>query len=86
MKPVSPLAFQFIPKMFGGVEVKALCRPDKFFHTDLDKAFLYGPQFVQGGIAMLKLEMAFPKLLSQSWKNRIVYNVIVMLRFPVTET
>ena len=26
-----------------GVEVRALCRPVKFFHTDLDKRILYGP-------------------------------------------
>ena len=38
------------------VEVRALCKPVKFFHTDLDKPFLYGPQFVHGGIVMLKQE------------------------------
>ena len=27
------------------VEVRELCRPVKFFHTDLDKPFLYGPHF-----------------------------------------
>jgi hypothetical protein len=43
-----------------------------FFHTDLDKPFMYGPRFVHGGIVMLKQEMAFPKLLPQSWKYRIV--------------
>jgi hypothetical protein len=64
--------FQFIPKVFDGVEVKALFRPIKFFHTDLDKPFMYGPGFVHGGIVMLKQERAFPKLLLQSWKHRIV--------------
>jgi hypothetical protein len=49
--------------VFDGVEVRALCRSVKFFHTDLDKPFLYGPRFVQGGIVMLKQERAFPKLL-----------------------
>ena len=44
----------------------------KFFHTDLDKPFLYGPRFVHGGIVMLKQKRAFPKLLPQSWKHRIV--------------
>ena len=34
-------AFQFIPKVFDGVEVRALCRPVKFFHTDLNKPVLY---------------------------------------------
>ena len=59
--------FQFIPTVFGGVEVRALCRPVKFFNTDLDKPFLYGPRFMCGGIVMLKQEMAFPELLPQSW-------------------
>ena len=40
-----------------------LCRPVKFFHTDLNKPFLYGPCFVHEGIVMLKQERAFPKLL-----------------------
>ena len=43
------LAFKFIPKVFDGVEVRALCKPVKFFHTDLDKPFLFGPRFVQQG-------------------------------------
>jgi hypothetical protein len=43
------LAFQFIPKVFDGVEVRALCRPVKFLHTDLNKPFLYGHRFVHGG-------------------------------------
>ena len=47
--------------MFNGVEVRALCRPVKFFHTDLDKPFLYLPHFVQGegGIGMLTAGMSF---------------------------
>ena len=49
----------------NGVEVRALCMPVKFFHTDLDKPFLYGPRFVQWGIVMLKQGRAFPKLLPQ---------------------
>ena len=68
----SQSAFQFIPKVFDGVEVRVLCRPVKFFHTVLDKPFLYGPPFVHGGIVMLKQERGFPKLLPQSWKHRIV--------------
>ena len=61
-----------IPKVFDGVEVRALCRPVKFFHTNLNKPFLYGPHFVHRGIVMLKPERAFPKLLPQSWKHRII--------------
>jgi hypothetical protein len=73
----SQSAFQFIPKVFDGVEVRALCRLVKFFHTDLDKPFLYVPRFVHEVIVVLKQERAFPKLLPQSWKHRIVSNVIV---------
>jgi hypothetical protein len=58
--------------MFNVVEFKALFRAVKFFHTDLDKPFLYGPHFMDRGIVMLKQERAFPKLLPQSWKHRIV--------------
>ena len=65
-------AFKCIPKVFDGVEVRALCRPVKFFHRDLDKPFLYGPRFVHGIIVMLEQERAFPKLLLQSWKHRII--------------
>jgi hypothetical protein len=45
------------------VEVRALCMPAKFFHTDLNKSFLYGPH---GSIVMLKQQTVFPKLLLQS--------------------
>ena len=57
----SQSAFQFIPKLFDGVEVRALWRPVKFFQPDLDKAFLCGTRFVHGGI--VTQERAFPKLL-----------------------
>jgi hypothetical protein len=56
----------------------------KFFHTDLDKPFLYGHHFVHGGIVMMKQERAFPKLLPQSWKHRIVENVIVCYSVKIT--
>ena len=72
IRPGSQSAFQFILKLFDGVEVRALSRPVKFFHTDLDKPLLYGPRFVHGGIVMLKQERAFLKLMPQSWKHRIV--------------
>jgi hypothetical protein len=55
--------FQFIPKVFDGVEVRALYRPVKFFHTNLEKPFLYDLALCTGGIVMLKQEKAFPKLL-----------------------
>jgi hypothetical protein len=71
VKPGSQSAFQFIPKMFDGVETRALCRPVKFFHTDLDKPFLYRPRFVHRGIVILKQEKAFPKLFPQSRKHSI---------------
>ena len=77
IRPGSQSAFQFIPKVFNKVKVRVMCRRVKFFHTDLHKPFPYGPRIVHGGIVMLKQERAFPKLLPQSWKHRIVQNVIV---------
>ena len=61
-----------VPLVFDGVEVRALCRPVKFLHTNLDKPFLYGPHFVHRCIVMLKQERAFPKLLPQSWTYILV--------------
>ena len=77
IRPGSHSAFQFIPKVFDGVEVRSLCRSVKFFHSGLNKPFLYIPRFVHNGIVLLKQERAFPKLLPQSWKHIIVLNVIV---------
>ena len=48
IRPGSQSTFQFMPKVFDGVEVKALCRPVKFFHTDLNKPFPYGPLCARG--------------------------------------
>ena len=45
------------------VEVRAQCRPVKFFHTKLGKTFLYIPDFVNGGNVMLKQERDKHKLL-----------------------
>ena len=72
IRPGLQSAFQFIPKVFDGVEVRALCRPVKFFHTVHHKPLMYGPRFVYGGIVTLKQERAFPKLLPQRWKHRII--------------
>ena len=42
-------SFQFIPKVLDRVEVRALCRPVKFFQSKLGKLFLYGDGFVYRG-------------------------------------
>jgi hypothetical protein len=57
IRPDSQSAFQFIPKVFDWVEVRALCRPVKFIHTDLHKPFLYEPRFVHMDIDMLKQKL-----------------------------
>jgi hypothetical protein len=36
IRPGSQSAFKLFPKVFDEDEVRALCRPVKFFHTDLD--------------------------------------------------
>ncbi|MCI4386200.1 hypothetical protein PGIGA_G00059530 [Pangasianodon gigas] len=46
--------FQFIPKVFSGVEVRALCRTLEFFHSNLHTPCLHGARFVHRGIAMLE--------------------------------
>jgi hypothetical protein len=84
MRPGLQAAYKFIPNVFDGVEGRALCRPVKFFHTDLNKLFLYGPHFVHRDIVMLKQEKAFPKQLPQSWKHKIIYNVIVCCSFKIS--
>ena len=76
--------FQFIPKVFDGIEVRALCRSVKFFHTGLDKPFPHGPSFVHGGVVMLKQERAFPKLLPQSQKHKIIWNNIVCCSIKIS--
>jgi hypothetical protein len=50
IRPGSQSVFQLIPKVLDGVEVRPVCRQVEFFHTDLDKPFLYGPRFVHGGL------------------------------------
>ncbi len=58
--------------MLDGVEVRALCRPVKFFHIKLNKTFLLKPGFVNRGTVILKQERVLPKLspqLAQSMKT-----------------
>ncbi|MCI4382982.1 hypothetical protein PGIGA_G00021130 [Pangasianodon gigas] len=38
--------FQFIPKVFSGVEVRALCRTLEFFHSNLNTPCLHEARFV----------------------------------------
>ncbi|MCI4392233.1 hypothetical protein PGIGA_G00143630 [Pangasianodon gigas] len=46
--------FQFIPKVFSGVEVRTLCRTLEFFHSNLHTPCLHGARFVHRGIVMLE--------------------------------
>ncbi|MCJ8748396.1 hypothetical protein PDJAM_G00164290 [Pangasius djambal] len=46
--------FQFIPKVFSGVEVRALCRTLEFFHSNLHTPCLHGARFVHRGVVMLE--------------------------------
>ena len=68
----SQLAFQFIHKVLDRVQVQALCRPVKFFHTKLGKAFLYGAGFVNRDSVFISFLFQQDKLLTQSWTNTIV--------------
>ena len=70
IRPGAQSAFQFIPKVFGGDEVRALCKPVMIFQTDLDKPCLYGPCFVKVG----------------STESSRMSLYAVALRFPFTGT
>ncbi|MCJ8743438.1 hypothetical protein PDJAM_G00094030 [Pangasius djambal] len=52
--------FQFIPKVFSGVEVRALCRTLEFFHSNLHTPRLHGARFVHRGIVMLEQPIPSP--------------------------
>lgn len=57
----SQWAFQFIPKVFKGIEI----RPSKFFHTNLAKLYIRGPRFGHRGTVTLAEERAVSILLPQ---------------------
>jgi hypothetical protein len=48
IRPGPQSAFQFIPKVFDVVEVRALYRPVKFFHTDEQPIFVWTSLCAQG--------------------------------------
>lgn len=52
----------FIPKMFNGVEIKALWTTLKFLHTKLIRLCLYGPRFVERSTDQLEQETVATKL------------------------
>ena len=59
-------------KVFDGVEVKALCRPVKFFHTNLDKPFLYGPHFCAGWHCLAEKAKGLPQTVAtKEAQNRL---------------
>jgi hypothetical protein len=60
-----------------GVEVKALCSPVKFFHTDLDKPFLYGPHFVDRALSCYKV--------GSRESSRMSYAVVLRFAFIGTK-
>lgn len=64
--------FQFIPKVFSGVEVNTRCRLLGFLHTKFIKPCVYGPHFVHRGTVMMGQERTFSKLLPQVWKHTVV--------------
>ncbi|MCJ8748149.1 hypothetical protein PDJAM_G00161710 [Pangasius djambal] len=73
--------FQFIPKVFSGVEVRALCRTLEFFHSNLHTPRLHGARFVHRGIVMLEQKQLRPEAVDMSklrsfWHNNKV--LIVM--------
>jgi hypothetical protein len=62
--------FKFIPKVFNGVDVRALCRPVKFFHSDLHKPFLYGTSLCHAETGKVLPQTVVTKLEAQnSWES-----------------
>jgi hypothetical protein len=61
IRPGSQSAFQFIPKVFDGFDVRALGRPVKFIHIDLDKPFRYGLRFVHNGFLLTETGEGLPQ-------------------------
>lgn len=53
------LVFRFMPKVSSRVEVMALFRPPKFFHSNTGKLCLYKAGFVHRGIDMLEQVWTF---------------------------
>ena len=86
VRPRSQSAFQFLPKVFDIVEVRALCRPLKFFHTDLNKTFLCGTRFVHG--ACWNRKRLSPTCCHKvgSTESSWMSLYAVALRFPFTGT
>jgi hypothetical protein len=71
--------------VFDGVEVRDLWRPVKFFHTDLDKPFLYGSRFVHRGIVMMKQGRAFPNKVGSTESSRMLLYAVALI-FPIIGT
>ena len=87
IRPGSQSAFQFIPKVFDGVEVRALCRPVKFFHTD--KPFLYGLRLVHEGHCHAETGKVLPQTVVtnlETKKSSRMSLYAVALRSPSTGT
>lgn len=63
--------------MIDEIQIRALCRPVKFFHTHVLKLCLYRPRLVDRSIVMLIQERAFNEWLPYSWKHRILFNYIL---------
>ncbi len=66
-------SFWFIPKVLDHADVRALCRPVKFFHTKhLGDLFLTDLVLLHDGTVMSKQERSFsPNCCRRSWKHSI---------------
>ena len=87
--PGSQSAFQFIPKVFDGVEVRALCRSVKLIHTDLDKPFLNGPRFEQWALWCWNRKGPSPNCCYKIWSTESsrmsLYAVVLIFPFIGTK-
>ncbi len=58
---IRPGSFQFIPKVFDGVEVRALCRPVKFFHNQTGKKISLQTWLCAQGHFCVETEKGLPR-------------------------
>ncbi|KAB5559430.1 hypothetical protein PHYPO_G00028930 [Pangasianodon hypophthalmus] len=80
--------FQFISKVFSGVEVRALCRTLEFFHSKLVRPCLHRARFAHRHTVMLKQERTFPKCSCKFGSIQLSKMSLyaVALRLPFTGT
>ena len=82
------MAIQIIPKVFDGVQVRALCSPVKFFHTDLDKSFCMDLVWCTGALSCWNSKGPSPNFCHRVGSTEMYRMSLyaLALRIPITGT